>query len=724
MSTAPLLFFDAETRSLTDLPTYGLDRYVNDPSTEVLMASYAFDDGPVELWEPRLGPIPTQFKQALTDPSITKVAWNSEFERNVFKCCLGIWVPYDQWLDPMINARMLSMPGYLDSVGEVMGLPEDQAKKTEGQRLIKLFTMPQDSGGGNTLFGVEPAFFRDWKTDPADWELFREYCKGDTIAERAILKKMVKFPLPEVERRGFILDQQINDRGMPVDMEFVNGSALIAAREKERLQAELKQLTKLENPNSNEQMLEFVRKHGYPFNSLAKPLVTRALGGECKLDPEARKVLEVRKQAAKISDSKLLAIQNIVGADARLRYQLSYMGSARAGRWAGHDVQLQNFPRPVKSVEKNMEFVVEALRKADYDSLQTKFPGVIMDCVASAMRASFRAPEGKKFVVCDLNAIENRVLGWVARCDAITQVFVDDRCPYLSFATQMYREPYEALKTAYDAGDGNAKDKRQMAKPAVLGAGYRLGGGDRVINKDGDEIYTGLWGYAKNMGIEMPKEKAHEAVKIFRDSYPEVVQLWYDLETASFAAIESGEPQRIGPVTFQTFGTNKLLRIMLPSGRGLHYIHPKIEIVEQPQYYCVDCDKCYNVINIGDLRCPRCHGTQVDPTGNVNEREQLVYDGIGQISRQWERVPTHGGKLTENIVQAISRDLLLHGMMLADAKGFEITGHCHDEIISLVNRESFIGLPHLRDCMITSPDWAKDLPLNADGWEGVYYKKG
>jgi DNA polymerase bacteriophage-type len=681
------LYLDFETRSHLDLEVVGLDNYARHPSTEVLMLAYAIDDGPVEIWEPRLGPMPKKLSDDLRNPFYTKVAWYAAFERAIFKHVLKIDTPLEHWRDPSISAKMLSMPGKLEKVCGIMGLPPELAKDPEGERLIDFFCKPGGFGGDVTLFGVTKTWFWDWSTNPKEWEAFKKYCIRDVIAEREIDKKMAIFPLPESEQKGWILDQQINERGLPVDMALVNGALEISAWEKASLSLELKSLTGLENPNSVPQLLKWAKERGYDFNALAKPLVNRALNGECSLTPACRKAFLLRRQASKTSDSKYDKIRDNVGSDGRLHYQYGYLGAAKTGRWNSYTVQLANLPRPTKEVEKNLDLAIELLKKGDKLGLVLSFPNV-MEVVTSCIRSAFRATEGSRLIVADLNAIENRMIGWLAGADSILNVFREGRDPYLDFACLIYEMDYNELAEAYEDGDPKAKEIRTQAKPAVLGCGYRLSGGEEIRNEDGDLIKTGLMGYANSMGIKITKEAAHKAVKVFRERYPEVVALWYALEDAAKMALLSGSPQQVGHVTFEAFG-NKLLRIVLPSSRALHYIRPKLEMVAFKD----------------------------------SEKETLTYEGVESETKKWVRLKTHGGKLLENISQAISRDILLNGMMNADKLGFSLVGHVHDEIISEVPYASPLGLPDLVAAMVAPPDWAFDLPLGANGFESVYYKK-
>jgi DNA polymerase len=686
------IYLDFETRSTLPLPERGLDNYLRHPSTQPLMLAYAFDDQKTQLWERHIhGELPVDVRESLADPSVKKIAWNAGFERNVLKFIFGTWVPYDQWIDPMVHARHMSMPGYLEEVSEILGLT-DEAKMTwgtkkdpgEAQTLIKMFCEPTVQGGEETLFGISEPWFRDWDTDPEMWTRFCEYCKRDVEAERAILRKMKKFPLPDVEQRGWCLDQKINDRGIPTDLELVNGSSSIATRVKEDLRAQLLEITKLENPNSQQQMLGWLKAQGYTFGALGKAFVARALAGECELTDAAKQALILRKQAAKTSDSKLDAIANMIGPDGRLRHQFAFMGASRTGRWSGHDVQPQNLPTPTPFVKKNLELACDLLRTEDYLSLTLEFPS-LMDVVAGTIRSLFRASHGKTLAVCDLSAIENRIIGWLTGCDAITQVFRDKKDPYLDFAARLYGIPYEQLFAEYMAGD---KTKRTNGKPATLGCGFGLGGGEEYETKDGDILKGGLWGYAWNMGVQLTHDEAHASVRIFRESYPEVVNFWYDLEDAVVRAIRTKEIQTIGPVEIQCFGA-KLFRILLPSGRGLHYIRPKIEKME-------------------------VHGKMKDG---------ITCEGKDQKTHKWGRIKTYGGKLTENIVQAIARDVLLNGMLLADERDLPIVLHVHDEIGCEVDKTYTSALDDLRDCMMTAPLWGKDLLLGAEGYCADVYRK-
>src|SRR6266702_251037 len=476
-----VLHCDFETRSLIDLPLRGLHNYVSHPSTKVLMLSWAFDDDDVQLWQPHLTPeLPKEVRRAI-ESDVTISAWNATFERDVFQGCLGIWIDYCRWLDPMVWARHLSLPGSLDECGAILGLPPEQAKIKDGKRLIQKFSIPYTMGGEATLFGITTPDFLDWETDPDDWKLFGEYCTRDTQAEREILKRMQLLPLPHIEQRGWILDQKINDAGIPTNLQFVQNALFLAERAKEDLDRQLKQKTGLANPNSRDQILKWASAQGYPFHSMRKEFVTAAINDSSSgMSGLCREVLKLRQGSAKTSYKKYETIQNLVSADNRIRNQYLFLGAARTGRWSGTGFQPQNPPRPIKEVEEKYDRALELVVAADYQALKQEFSSVT-DVVTSVVRSAIQAPVGNELHVCDLNAIENRVLGWLARCDGILRVFREGKCPYLSFASRMYNIPYDLLHVIENgkhvAKDKDAKAKRQVGKPAVLGAGYGLGPG-------------------------------------------------------------------------------------------------------------------------------------------------------------------------------------------------------------------------------------------------------
>jgi DNA polymerase bacteriophage-type len=684
------LFLDFESRSLLDITVVGLYNYVTHPSTEPILLSYAFDDGQVGLWQEHIhGNLPESVLVGIADPTVELVAWNSAFERHMLKHKFGVDTPFARWIDPMINSRFMSAPGKLEDACPVFNIPLDQAKLKEGEQLIQMFCSPCYRGGEETLFGISEPEFRNWDSNPREWEQFCRYCINDTESERAILNKMRAFPLPERERHAWYIDQEINERGVFCDLPLARGSAAIAEQVKSDLHREIKSITSIDNPNSNPQILAWLKTQGYSFSGIGKGFVARALDGECPLTDGARRVLELRKQSAKTSDAKLETILESVCDDGRLRHQYAFMGASRTGRWSGKGdyggAQLQNLPRPNKAVAKRLDTAIELLRASDYLGLSLEFASP-MEAVTTAIRSVLRAAPGKKLLICDLNAVENRVLGWLTNCPAISEVFKQGRCPYLSFAARMYQLDYDELVRKYEAGDEEVIEMRQNSKAPVLGGGYQLSGGEEKLNEDGDKIYTGLMGYARNLGIEMDRDFAHESVDVFRSVNGEVVDFWRDSEEAAKKAVRTGKITTIGPLTFRPCGKT-LLQMILPSGRPLNYIRPKIE-----------------------------------PDENYG-KDGVTYEGKIQGTNQWGRIKGYGGKWTEQSDQGIARDLLVDGMFEADKIHLPIVSHTHDELVAEVDEDSEFALDDLRACMIKTPEWANGLILDAEGFVTEYYKK-
>ena len=491
------------------------------------------------------------------------------------------------------------------------------------------------------------------------------------------------------------------------------GAQFIVKEEVEKLTARLVQLTNLANPGSPAQLLPWLRERGYGFSSIDKTFVARALAGECDLAEEAREVLIIRGQTAKSSVRKYTNIGDMVSADGRLRHQYTFMGAARTGRWAAHGVNVGNLPKPVKSVEANMPRAIELVRSGDYEGVKREFEKPL-DVITSTVRASFRAPEGFKLVVADLSAIENVGAGVISRSESVLRVFREDRDPYLDFAMHFYHQPYAELEAEYLAGN---KAKRTLCKPATLGAGFGLGPGKEVIDQEtGEKTWEGLLGYARAMNVVMTQEEASKAIEVFRKVYPEIPRTWKDLERAAKRAVknpgqivgagvpatdrdrewfeEKGWPIYETPIiSFLCHGT-KVLELMLPSGRSLHYIDPT---VEEERYLW---------------------------KGKEIVGEKLSYYGKEQNSTHWGRVPTHGGKLFENSDQAWARDVLVSGMHEADRVGFEIIGDTYDELITLVPENSRLGVDELCACMTKKPHWMPSgVPLRAAGYESKEYKK-
>ncbi len=743
------IFLDFETRSESDIEVVGLDNYARHPSTEVLMLAWAVDGGKVNLWVPTkrrsLEEMPPKLLALLQDESNILIAHYVPFERNIFHRALGLWLPYHRWRDVMVSAYSMSLPGKLEAIGPILKMPPEECK-ADGDNLIQFFSVPsRKNKKRETLFGMESAFHEP-EQHPEKWQKFCDYCKQDVVAERALWNRFAKSPLPYHIWEEWFLDQAMNDMGMPVNRKMVENGLWLAQESKRRLKEKLVALTGLENPLSDKQIKPWLKERGYPWGTILKGYVEIELRNKnSKLTSEAREALTLRKAASMRSWSKLERLLQMLSPDDRLRYQFRFLAAARTGRDAGGGVQPQNLPRPIKMVKKNFQRAVDLIMARDFDTIEKEYPSVI-EMVVSSIRMVFQAPEDERMEICDLNAIENRGLGYLARCPAILKVFAEGKDPYLAFGVYLYEVMnYEDLLAEKEAGN---EEKRQNCKPPVLGGGYALGGGELFVNEFGDEVWGGLMGYARNVcGVEMPYELAHKAVKVLRTSWAEVPQYWKDLEEGFKHVFRTGKPIEIGRVTYRKIdddgedvtgrqgaygrwqwvpvdhvvegavlvidrmklkGGGYMVRIKLPSDRRLHYLNVSIE-----------------------------EEIAKGKDGKPWKQETIYYDGIehsatkdesgaqAKKKHKWGRVKTYGGKLCENVVQAFCRDLLFHGFTLAWNLGFKIFGRFHDELAACASIYDFgLGNDDLRWCMSQAPPYSPDCPLGAEGFTSQFYRKG
>ncbi len=718
------LHFDYEGKSEVDLLDRGADNYTAHPSTEILMASWSIDDDKTSLWVPAEGqPIPKDLKDALLDPSVLKVAFNAQFERlmtwRVLLRQFGIEVPqtYEQWRCSMALAYMFSFMGGLDDIAEQMSLTFK--KDPRGKKLIKTFCVP------NRPTKNQPFRWRDMHSDPEEWEVFKSYCIRDNESEKELWRKLIRYGVPDWQWDLYVLDQIINDRGLPINRRFVENALWIANRRKSELISEQNRITGLANANSGAQLLPWLQDRGYPYDNLQKANVAKTLAaeeeevknpsmewspaegklvqieypyavinsigqveGDAVITDECRVVLRMRQGSSKTSTTKYEACMDGLVTDDRLRHCFQFAGGSRTNRWAGRKIQPQNLPRTPKWLESEdyinfdrLEYCSELIEFGRYEELGL-FAGEQMDAVAGCVRSTIQAPEGKHLVVSDLSSIESVVISWITDCERGLNVFRNGLCAYRDFATSMYGVEYDQV----------TKAQRSGAKPAVLGAGYRLSGGEM---RNGEK--TGLWAYAENMGVKMTQEEANLAVKVFRETYSEIKNAWYQIEdTIEQAMVAGGRVVRWGHLEFQI--VKPFLRVGLPSGRSMWYYKLTVEKFEAEGRY----------------------GTYM--------RRNITYMGKDQVTQQWRRIESHGGKFIENFVQALARDILGFGLLAAHEAGFFIVGHVHDEIISEEDvNDKVHDLEALRRCMTKAIqekfDWLKTMPLNAAGYMGRTYKK-
>lgn len=682
-----ILSLDFETKSLVSLTDCGSAVYARHPSTSVLMAAYAFNQGQIRQWDAARGePIPGELLEALIDPQVQKWAWNAPFEMQITRQLIAD-VDVRQWRDTMVQALHCSLPGKLEKAGPVVQLPVDRQKDSRGKALMRKFSIPRKPTK------KLPKPFYDPEDAPQDYEDYLSYNRSDVDAERGIRNRLWPYLMPEDEWELWFLDQQINEAGLPINRRMVQNAIRVYEEALERGLDMMRELTGLRNPNSGPQLLPWLRSQGYMFEDMQKGHIATAARyfrekpdhweedqwEDYRSNERLKLVLDLRKETSRTSIKKYYALDRATGDDGNLRHVLQMNGAARTGRYAGRIFQPQNLPRPEKRFEDFQPLLARQIEELDYESLKLVH-GNVFDVLASGIRPAAQAPDGFIFVDADLNAIENRVLGWIAECEKILRVFKQNLDPYLSFATYLYGQPYEELFHEYKVL--KIGTKRTIAKPGTLGCGYGMGAGEpRVNQKTGEIEATGLLGYAWNMGVTaFTKEDAKHSVDTFRREFSEVVKYWYDLERAAKKCLRTRQPTEHGVIRFDMKGP--FLRMILPSGRPLHYLRPRLEEIETPW---------------------------------GEKKMQMTYEGLND-KKQWVRMHTTPGKLTENADQAISRDLLIHGIKLAMKRGIDVRLHVHDQIVGLVPEDKAEwGLKVLQESMEDQPKWAKGLPLGSAG---------
>ncbi len=680
---------DVETYCEESLPAVGPSHYTRHETAEILMGQWSLNDVPQEQWLPAEGePLPDDLKEALLDPHVEKWAWNAPFEIGCFRNILGLDTPVSSWKDTMVLALSCGLPGKLEKAGPVLDLGEDKTKAAYGKRLMTKFSMPRKP----TRKLPDTRVY--WHQDFPEWLKYREYNRQDEVSERAVWHRLKSFMLPDHEWDLWQLDQEINERGIPINMRMVRNAIMIYERSCEEKFAQMTEITGLDNPNSGAQLLPWLKSQGYVFDDLKKGHVVRALEmieekrkEEKRNDPDPEptpyeKVLLLRAETSRTSPTKYYALERSVdiepGSDfGVLRYGFQFAGASRTWRWAGRIFQPHNLPKPTKYLEKKIASHALAVEHLDFESFNLIYHKP-MDVLASCLRPAAQAPDGYVFIDADLNAIENRVLGWLSHCPKILRVFQLKRDPYIDFATYLFGGAYDDLMAEYKAGDSY---KRTISKPGVLGCGYMLGPGAEFYDrKTGEKDATGLLGYAWNMGVkEFTLEQSKLSVETFRREFEEVKTYWYAVEKAFKKCIRTGKPVEHEYLRFDRKGP--FARMILPSGRSLHYCRPRIEDTVMPW---------------GETR----------PSITYEEQDK---------NKQWTRGSTHPGKVTENADQAIARDLLAHGMMLAKKRyNLDIRIHVHDQIVGLVKEDQAEKQrKQLLECMEEPVHWAPGLPLGA-----------
>ena len=673
---------DFETHSLIDLKTCGLDRYARDPSTKVLMMSYQIDAGdglgpsPVHVWEAHKGPMPRKLREMLEDPSVRKIAHNAAFEIAMCVHVLGIKTRPEDWWCTMIMGLSLGLPASLEQlVRDALQLPRKYWKDPRGAVLMRMFSFPKSKA--------------TWETNPAEWAEYVEYCRQDTVAEAEVFRVLRKY-IPNMGQLfdRWCLGEKINNRGLPVDLDFIESANHLAELSKAEYKKILKEHTGLDNPNSTKQALEWLTALGYPFASIAKNRAGIAVKDfAASIAEEAKEFIRIRLESNKTSLAKYNAIKRSSWMG-RLRGTFQYLGAAATGRYAGRIIG-QNMPKPTADVEEHLQAARDMIADRNMDDIKFFF-GKVLEVLASSIRSAIATRPGKKLVVADYASIELCVIAWWTGCKFWTDVVESGQDAYKAFAVRWFNVAYELV----------TKAMRKLSKPPALGCGYRMGPG-REVGVYPDTSKTGLWGYAANFGVDMTKEQCAQAVRLYRELSPEIVQAWYDVENAAMECVRTGEPQRAGMLSFDL--KKPFLRMRLPSGRYIHYCRPRIEMVPI-EYEVEDPETGEMVIEI-------------------NHKIGLTYERLSQQSKKWVRRPQHGGRFAEQATQGIAYDLLQHGIEQAEKDGYPVIGHYHDEILAEVDEDGDKDLYGLIRAMTRLPKWAEGMHVSAEGYEANFYRK-
>lgn len=661
------LSIDIETRSSVDISKAGAYKYAQSSDFEILLFAYKADNQPVEIVDLAQGEaIPTWVLNELQDPHVIKHAYNAAFEWYCLNRA-GYKTPVDQWRCTMAHGLYCGYTAGLDATGKAIGLPQDKQKLTVGKALIRYFCVPckpTRTNGGRT-------WNQPWH-DPDKWELFKNYCKQDVVSEHEILKRLDLFPIPEEEEHLWQMDVLMNAYGVRVDTGLIEGALYIDGISSQKLTDEAIQLTKLQNPNSGAQLVPWLNSHSkeHPddpdlLQDIQKATVEELLKDRDNLPEDVCRMLEIRQQLGKTSIKKYVAMDTARGEGDRVRGLTQYYGANRTGRWAGRLIQMQNLPR---NYLKTLDYARSLVKRKNYDGVKLLYENV-PDTLSQLIRTAFIPSEGYKFVVADFSAIEARVIAWLAGEQWVNEVFATHGKIYEATAAQMFGVPVERIVK------GNPEySLRQKGKVATLALGYQ-GGTNSLIAMG-----------ALKMGL--PEEELPDIVQRWRQANRQICGLWYAVENAALAAMQTAEPQGIKGLIFALEGDliygQSFLTVRLPSGRKLFYPKPFLK-------------------------------------ENQFGKMAIHYYTVGQQTRKWEITSTYGGKMTENIVQAIARDCLAVTLERIAARGLQVVFHVHDEVI--IDAPIEITVDEICDLMAEPIPWAPGLVLKGAGFENDYYMK-
>lgn len=689
-----IIWLDTETYSACDLAKCGAHRYAEDSTTEVMLFGYAIGDAPAKVWDRTATKVPpADLLEACAASDAVFIAHNSAFDRAVLSAKVSpTFADVSRWQDTMIKAYSVSLPGSLGAISEVLGLPQDKAKDKDGRRLVLKFCKP-------TSAGVR----KDRTTDPEDWARFVEYCRIDVEAMRETAKRIPAWNATDALWSDWRVDQRINDRGIYLDADLIDAAVAAANRAKADGNDRIAEMTDgaVRTTGQRDELLRYILdSYSVTLPDMRKSTLERCLDDD-SLPEGVRELIALRIQSAKASVQKFLALDRAKCKDGRLRGTMQFMGASRTGRFAGRIFQPQNLPRGTMKPAQ-VETAIRALKSGAAEYLYDDVNSVISNCI----RGAVAAPAGKKLVVADLSNIEGRVLAWLAGEEWKIEAF---RAFDRGEGPDIYKATYG--RTFGVNPDDVTKQQRQIGKVLELALGYEGGVGAFItfavpyrVNLDDlaeltqqsvDSQYLDaaarFWDFAVEKkitwGLKRDTFIACDAIKrAWRDSHPKVVELWRNLGEAA-VAIASGATRRVD--------INEHVRVaspypswmatVLPSGRGVCY--PGVKLAED------------------------------------GHADAVTYQGINQRTRKWGPLKTYAGKLTENLVQSAARDVLMRGIVNAEAAGYRVVMHVHDEIIAEVPDSPEYTAEGLAACMTSMPAWADGLPLAAAGFEAYRYRK-
>lgn len=654
------LSIDIETYSPVSLPTAGVYRYADDPDFDILLFAYSIDGKDPHVVSLATGEeIPEEILDWLTDPAITKWAYNASFER----VCLSAWLHKNGhtktrfinpkgWRCSMVATGAIGLPLGLKNVGQALKL--DAQKIDAGKDLINYFCIPKKAPPAeNTLFNTDHIIHRNTpQSAPEKWSDFIEYNRRDVEVENQLRTKIRTMSLPDFIWREYETDQLINDTGVKIDTDFAQAAITIDTTHKAHVLDEARELTGLDNPNSPTALHGWLTRQGTHVESMAKDDVADALQSAAGAP---RRVLELRQEMSRSSVKKYQAMLNSVCADGRAHGLLQFHGAGRTGRWAGRLIQVQNLPRNYLADLEDARNLVAA---GDGDIVEMLYDSV-PDTLSQLVRTAFIPEDDHRFIVADYSAIEARVLAWLAGEESTLQAFRRGDDLYCATASQMFGVPVEK--------HGQNADLRQRGKVATLACGYQ--GGIGAIKAMGGE----------RMGMTDIEMK--DTVTKWRAANPHIVNFWWDIERAVKDTLASNTATTVGPLTIDK--KSGALTITLPSGRDL--VYPGARLGKN---------------RFGDVG--------------------IVFQGIG-LNKKAKSEETYGGKLVENITQAVARDLLAHALSVVSGHRHRIVMHVHDEIVVEAPPETSVD--QIVELMTQAPKWAEGLPLDADGYECSFYQK-